>query len=184
MPIVARCNIDAPRDICCFYRLANHHLADIIPHFYTTDNKLFPFLTDPYRHLEKINNHLVVIGIDISIKPEMPLPIKTAISFYNKLIMAWWTYKGKIVVPNVIVDPDIIDCCIDGYPKHSVIAMNSSGIGKDKRSMQNWQIIYPRVIEILEPTLIIRYGGKQPNERNDISVYYENDNKKIGRYGR
>lgn len=98
--------------------------------------------------------------------------------------MAWWQYKGKTIIPNIIVDPAIIDYCLEGYPKHSVIAMNSTGIGKDERAKQNWQIIYPFVIDRLAPVRIIRYGGKQPNEREEISVYYENDNKKFSNYGR
>lgn len=184
MPIVNGCSIELPKDICCFYRLHNRNYSGVVPHFYTTDNRLLPFVNNPYRHLEMISNHPVVIGLDLSIKPEMPIPMKMGISFYNKLMMAWWQKQGKIVVPNVVIDPSIIDCCLDGYPKNSVIAMNSSGIGKDKRAMNNWQIIYPHVIEKLNPKFIIRYGGKQPDEMENISAYYENDNKKFYRYGR
>ena len=183
MPIVAGCTIDVPKDIYCFYRMGNHSISGVIPHFYTTDNRLLPFLGDPYGHLDMISHHSILIGIDISIKPEMPMPMKIAVSFYNKLMMAWWQYNGKTVIPNVVIDPAIINICLDGYPKHSVIAMNSSGIGKDERAKQNWQIIYPHVIDVLEPMLIIRYGGKQPNEREDISVYYDNDNSKFNNYG-
>ena len=65
-----------------------------------------------------------------------------------------------------------------------MICTNSSGIGSDPRAKQNWQIIYPHVIEELSPTLILRYGAKQPNEAEEISVYYENDNRKFIDYGR
>ncbi len=184
MPVVCGCSAEAPRDIFCFYRMRNSDIEGVIPHFYTSDDRLLPFLSDPYRHLRMICNHKIVLGIDISIKPEMLIPMKIAISFYNKLIMAWWRYNGITVIPNVIVDPQVIEWCIDGYPKHSVICMNSSGIGSDPRAKQNWQIIYPHVIEELSPTLILRYGAKQPNEAEEISVYYENDNRKFRDYGR
>lgn len=186
MPIVSGCLVEAPRDIFCFYRLGNNSRAGVVPHFYTTDERLLPFLGDPYGHLEMISNHPILIGIDISIKPEMPDPMKIAVSFYNKLIMAWWQHHGKIVIPNVVVDPSIIEQCLSGYPKHSVIAMNSSGIRKDKRAQHNWQLIYPYVIKELDPVRIIRYGGKQDNEVEEISVYYNNDNDhlKFTSYGR
>lgn len=186
MPIVSGCLVDAPKEIVCFYRLGNIGRAGVVPHFYTTDNRLLPFLGDPYGHLEMISSHSTLIGIDISIKPEMPMPMKIAISFYNKLIMAWWQHQGKTVIPNVVVDSSIIECCLDGYPKHSVIAMNSSGIGKDIRAKQNWQIIYPYIIKELDPALIIRYGGKQENEIEEISAYYDNNNDhlKFAGYGR
>lgn len=183
MPVVSGCTISAPKDILCFYRLQKHSIVGVIPHFYTNDNRLLPFLYDPYKHLKDISHSPTVLGIDFSIKPEMPTPMKIAISFYNKLIMAWWQYNGKNVVPNVVADPAIIDYCLDGYPKHSVIAMNSSGIGTDKRAKQNWQTIYPLVTKELDPVFIIRYGAKQPNEIEEISAYYENDNKKFGKYG-
>ena len=38
MPIVAGCSIDAPDDICCFYRVYNRSLTNVVPHFYTNDN--------------------------------------------------------------------------------------------------------------------------------------------------
>ena len=184
MPKVSTCTIETPRDICCYYRLGNTTADGVIPHFYTPDKNLIPFINDPYGHYEKIAHHRVMIGLDISIKPEMPIPMKMAVSFYNKLHMAWVGTRGNIVVPNVVVDPAIIEVCLDGYPKHSVIAMNSSGIGNDKRAKENWQIIYPYVIDILQPLHILRYGAKQPNEVESISTYYLNDNEKSSRYGR
>lgn len=184
MPIVNRCIIEPPNDIYCFYRLMRRTVKGVIPHFYTTDDRLLPFLSEPYEHLKMISHHNIVIGIDLSIKPEMPTPMKIAISFYNKLLMAWWHFLGKDVIPNVVVDPAIIDSSLDGYPKNSVIAMNSSGIGKDERAKHNWQLIYPHVIKVLDPIHILRYGGKQENEVESISTYYRNDNNKFEYYGR
>ncbi len=184
MPSVPRCVVDIPRDICCYYRLGNWTVEGVYPHFYTPDKNLIPFINDPYRHLERISQHKVILGLDISIKPEMPKPMKEAVSFYNKLHMAWVAANGIYCVPNVVVDPDLIEVCLDGYPRNSVICMNSSGIGKDKRAMENWQKIYPYVIDVLDPIHILRYGAKQPNEMECISTYYLNDNEKSSRYGR
>ena len=148
-----------------------------------SDNRLLPFLTDPYGHLDMLCRYPILVGMDFSVKPEMPIPMKIAVSFYNKLLMAWWHYNGKTVIPNIVVDKDIIEYCLDGYPKGSVVAMNSSGIGRDERAKSNWQIIYPQVINVLQPIRILRYGAKQQNEREDISVYYDNDNMKFRNYG-
>lgn len=183
MPVVQACHVEQPKDIRCYYRLRNRSVAGTIPHFYTNDSKLLPFLGEPYRYYDKICHHKTVIGIDISIKHDMPTPMKIAISFYNKLLMAWWHYMGLTVVPNVIVDSTIVDICLDGYPMDSVIAINSTSLGKDARARQLWQETYPQIIEALKPTHIIRYGGKQPNEAEHISSYYDNDNKKSARNG-
>lgn len=182
MPKVKGVNISAPADIFAFYRLDNKPRPGIWAHCYTNDPRLLPFIHDPYRMANRISHYDGVLGLDLSIKPEMPLPIQMAVSFYNKLIMAFWQHCGINVVQNVVWGgPSSFDFCFDGYAQHATVAVNSTGIGRDRRSDYLWHCGYQAMLERLSPTLIIRYGSKRSGEREDISVYYENDNKKAAR---
>lgn len=67
--------------------------------------------------------------------------------------------------------------CFDGIPKHSIIAINSTGIGHDIRSKKGWIEGYKKAVELLQPTHIIRYGAKQDGELEENSTFFDNDNK-------
>ena len=185
MPRIAGTMVGAPTDLTAFYREVPATDGNTWRHFYTDDRRLLPFITNPYQMAEQLRQFPAVTGLDLSLKPEMPLPEQMAVSFYNKMIMAFWQHKGLTVVQNIIWGrPDSYSFCFDGYAKHSVVAVNSTGIGTDRRSCFLWDQGYEAMLDALEPTLIIRYGAKRPVERTDISVYFENDNKKASRYGR
>ena len=47
-----------------------------------------------------------------------------------------------------------------------------------------WKEGYKNVVLPLQPTTIIRYGDKMPDEMSDISIYFENSNLKRLRNGR
>lgn len=186
MPKVAGETITLPpSEIQAFYRSKRTLGPGVWGHCYTEDRRLLPFLTNPYKMLERLDGFEVVIGLDLSIKPEMPLPMIVGISYYNKLVTCFWQKMGKRVVQNVVwACRNTYDICFDGYARHAVVAVNSTGIGKDKRSQQIWDDGYEAMIDALDPTLVIRYGSARPCEKKEISVYYENDNQRFGRYGR
>lgn len=140
MPKIQAVSISAPMDIFAFYRFKKHVPANVWGHCYTTDKRLIPFITNPYRMVERLKIYDAVIGLDLSIKPTMPLPIKIGVSFYNKLITAFWQRKGLTVIPNICwCDESSYDYCFAGYPKNSVIAINSTGIGSNKRAQYLWE---------------------------------------------
>ncbi len=186
MPKVAGENItQLPNEIQAFYRSKKSVEPGVWGHCYTEDRRLLPFLTNPYKMLKRLECYDVVLGLDVSIKPEMPLPMIAGISFYNKLSTCFWQQKGKRVVQNVVwALRNSYDICFDGYAPHAPVAVNSVGIGKDKRAQQIWDEGYEAMIEALDPTLVIRYGSPRPCEKKEISVYYENDNQRFGNYGR
>ena len=126
-----------------------------------------------------------IISTDFSVYADMTMPEVMYNSFRNKLLAAYFQSLGIIVIPNVSWSrPWSYGFCLDGFPKHSVIAINSTGIGRDAFSTSLWMQGYEKVLETLEPLTIIRYGAKQDGEDESISVYFPNDNLRSARYGR
>lgn len=131
-----------------------------------------------------------IIGIDLSCTEELPECAKRWNCFRNKLFTAYLQNRGVKVIPNVCWwNGADFDYCLDGFSKQSVIAINSTGLRNNKVSRQIWIEGYKKVVELLEPRFIIRYGAKQAGEYEQISRYYPNDNQLLAQerrndYGR
>jgi hypothetical protein len=74
-------------------------------------------------------------------------------------------------------DLNHIELYMEGWPKNSIIAINSTGIGHDKRSRQIWLDGYYAMLDILKPLFILRYGCMIEGEKTEISRFYQNNNK-------
>lgn len=107
----------------------------------------------------------------------MPLPFNMASIFANKLLAAVLQKEGLKVIPNISwlcgVDAKI---SFDGWPKDSVIAINSTGINRNKRKKYKWLKMYEQMLCELSPKHILRYGVKIKGEEESISTYYPNEN--------
>lgn len=156
-------------------RSFNRHMA--CPHFYEDDRRFEAVWRQPHRHIEQLRRYDSVVGPDFSIRANFPRPLKIAMSYKIKLLTAWWQSEGLTVYPNVAwADKTSYDYCLDGYPTGSVIAINSTGIGRDRRSKTCWMDGYREALSRLRPIHIIRYGAKQYGEDESISTYLKNDN--------
>jgi hypothetical protein len=169
-----------PYTLCAFHHRKETLRKDIAIHFFIHDSKFVSVLNSPYKYIDELKNYRWVIAPDFSVQPQMPLEEKRYNIFNIKRITAWWQYNGINVIPNVVWCSGVdYEYCFDGLPKHSVVAINSTGVGKDERSKQVWIEGYKKAIEVLLPKLIIRYGAKQDGEMESISIYFPNDNRRI-----
>ena len=168
-----------PKIMVSFARRKETLRTDIAIHFYIHDCKFSGLMSFARNYLNELRKYQWVIGPDFSVQPQMPMKEKEYIIFLNKKITAWMQHNGINVIPNVIWCENMdYEYCFDGLPKHSIIAINSTGVGHDQRSKKGWIVGYKKAIETLQPTHIIRYGAKQDGELEAISTYFENDNKK------
>lgn len=178
-PIVKPNHSDMPYTVLGFHRRKETVRKDVAIHFFIDDSKFITVLNNPYKYIDELSTYRWVIGPDFSVQPQMPLEDKRHNIFNIKKITAWWQYNGINVIPNVVWCSGIdYEYCFDGLPHNSVIAINSTGIGKDERSKQVWIEGYNKAVEILKPMSIIRYGARQDGEDESISVYFCNENRK------
>ena len=177
MPKVARFDDETYFDIIGFHRLKSVKRRDLCPHFYLKDKMLCPLITKRNQVIKSLKKFPCVIGPDFSVKKRMAYAVKLFIIFLNKLLSAQWSKCGIRVIPNLVwVEGVPLELCFNGFPKHSVVAINSTGLGTNKWSKKVWEEGYKYIIEHLQPKLILRYGPKQPCEIEEISRYYDNDN--------
>lgn len=180
MPMVNRYEGPIPQQLVAYKRLTHGipHRLGICPMFYTDDG-----------HIEYVERHLVAVTKDLllydyTLSPDYsayldwPRPYQQVNMLKNKTIAAIWQYFGIKLIPSITwTTIDHIEEDLDGWPTKSVIAINSTGLGRDKRSRFHWHEGYEATISLLKPTHILRYGAKQPDELEHISTYYENNNR-------
>lgn len=187
-PIVEPYTGEPPEILCSIHRLpkkSGSFLYGVCGHFYTSDSNFEAFWNFPFRYLRFLKRLEYVISTDYSIYTNMVLMQKLWNSFRNKLMSAFYQRNGINLIPSPSWgDLENIEIYMEGWPKRSVVSINSTGIGKDKRCRHIWLDGYNAMLDILKPIHIIRYGGYIEGERKDISTFYSNNNKKGYRYGR
>ena len=186
-PIVEPYSGNIPEMFCSVHRLRKKPeslLRDLCGHFFTPDSNIEPFWNNPFRYLLWLRQFGYVISTDFSIYTNMVLIQKLWNSFRNKLMSAFYQRNGVNLIPAPSWgDLDNIELYMEGWPKDSLIAVNSTGIGKDKQCRHIWLDGYYAMLDILKPIHILRYGAYMEGERKDISTYYPNNNKPGYRYG-
>lgn len=171
-------------DIVAYHRCSSLTTRNVDTHFYTTDSNFVYALRHPQKMLAFLRKYPSVIGPDISVWPTMVRSIKEQNIFLNKMFTAWWQYNGIIVYPNIVwSERTPYELCFDGFPVGSVVAVNSTGIGRDHHAKRVWINGYNAMMDALRPIHIIRYGAKQDGENESISTYFPNDNWRASHYG-
>lgn len=66
---------------------------------------------------------------------------------------------------------------MEGWPHGSIIAINSTGVCLDKKARHTWLDGYWAMVDTLNPSHILRYGGFIEGENANISTYYVNNNR-------
>lgn len=178
MPKVKAYEGDLPQFLIPFYRLGNAQtVSGVCPCFYTVDSNFEKAWRRPREFVKTLMPYDFVLSPDYSVYLDFPRHIQTGNIFRNKALAAKWQKHGIPVIPSVSwTNVKHIEEDLEGWPIHSVIAINSTGLGRDKRAKHNWLKGYEATMDILKPTAILRYGAPQKGERREISRYYPNCN--------
>ncbi|MDE5629029.1 MAG: DUF4417 domain-containing protein [Muribaculaceae bacterium] len=176
MPIVRAYTGEIPSDIRGIHRVAPYKPYHIAPHFYFDDSRILQYWNKPFETEKLLSNFKVSIGMDFSMTNEMTRPQKMYSSFLNKLWVAWLQSRGHNVIPNVsFPDKWEEDYWLEGWPKHSVIAISSVGVTRHGNPKE-WLKAVKRIREELMPIRILRYGSIIPGEDTENCIYFANDN--------
>jgi len=185
MPIVSPYHGPIPESIISFNRARASKSRVCGVHFFISDSFFECVWNAPKKYLSMLKTLPWVISPDFSLYSDMLKPEVMWNTFRNKLLAAWWQKNGVPVIPNVSWwNSENMELCLEGEPTRSVIAINSTGLHRDRRAKSEWRKGYEKVIKTLNPIHILRYGAKQDGEYETISTYYPNDNSDSSGNGR
>ena len=176
MPIVAAYNEELPTRLIRWDEALRTSSYSCTPHFYIKDELFRAIVHTPTRYLDTVKRFVSIIGPDFSQYINMPTPVRIYGSFWNKALSAFWQLNGINVIPNVSWStPDSYEYSFAGIPKKSIIAINCTGILSNSSSKYLWRKGYDEAIRRLEPSFIVRYGDRMEGEREDISIFFKNE---------
>ena len=159
-------------------RKSDSYLEQCCGSFFTLDSNFERFWTYPYKYLEFLQKLQCVLSPDFSLYCNMLQIQKFWNSFRNKLLSAFYQHHDIPLIPAPSWgDLKYIELYMEGWPKNSIIAINSTGVGRDKRSRHIWLDGYYAMLDILKPIFILRYGCMIEGEKTEISRFYQNNNK-------
>lgn len=185
MPVLEPFNGDIPDRMVPFDEAYTKNITDCIIHFYVDDRRFLRLFRHPEKYLEFLRRCALVIEPDLSQYMNMPLAIRYAHAYLNRAMAAYLQQQGVRVISNITwTGVDSYGYSTDGRPVNSVVAVNCTGILSHDISKYVWREGYKNVVLPLNPSLIIRYGDRMPDENTDISVYFDNERIKRFENGR
>lgn len=165
IPLVAPQNITKITSMLAFHDVrSDDNLAkesDILVHFFKNDDRFESLYQKPYGNqgvskLRQLAQYSAVCTPDFSLYPEMPYPVQMFQVFKNRWCGAHWQAAGLCVLPTISwTDKKSYAFCFDGAPIHSTIVVSTVGC---KHSKQQFLSGYDKMLEVLQPQVIVCYG--------------------------
>lgn len=188
VPIIFRYDVseDLPTHMVAFHEAVSSMQTEFnaIVHFYEHDFQFIRLFRNPDKYVPILKKYKYVLSPDMSQYIEMPYYKRYANNCDNKAIAQYLQRQGVNIIANVTWSlPDSYDYCFAGIPENMVIAIGSNGVNANKDSKYLWYRGYEEAIRRLKPKRIIRYGQKMPDEREDISIYFDNTYLRRMRHG-
>lgn len=136
-------------------------------HFYIDDYQFERIWKDPIRYTALLKRFDCVIAPDFSLYANFPKPLKIFNLYKQRLLTAYWQKQGILVIPNLTWSSfEDLDECLDGFPKHSVIALSTNGC-LNKKTKATFIECFNKAIKIVAPLKII-IVGEIPTELKNV----------------
>lgn len=178
-------DIQLPNRMMVFDEAYRKKCTNCIVHFFTDDRRFLRIIRNPKKYLPFLKKCAAVIEPDLSQFANMPYAIRQAHAWLNRAVAPWLQSNGVRIIQNITWSlKDSYSYSLAGRAKNTIVAVNCTGILGHDFSKYLWKEGYKNVVLPLQPTTIIRYGDKMPDEMTDISIYFENSNLKRLRNGR
>lgn len=134
-----------------------------IAHFFYDDYKFISAWREPEKYLERLQRFKAVVSPDFSLYTDFPRALQILSCYRRNWCGAFWSQNGIDVIPDVIWgDEQSYVYCFEGLPKHSVVAVSSVGVKRDKdwngKDGDLFRAGWNAMLERLEPTKILYYG--------------------------
>lgn len=134
-----------------------------IAHFYYDDFKFIKAWRDPDMYVDRLKRFKAVISPDFSLYTDFPVALQILSCYRRQWLGAYWQSLGIDVIPDVVWgNEDSFYFCYDGVPMHSVVAVSSVGVKRDKDWNGSQGDVFKKgfdeMMKRLEPTAVLFYG--------------------------
>lgn len=172
-----------PKELIPFNYAKTYKNKNVGVHFYIDDYQFERIWNSPIKYLNLLKKFDCIIAPDFSLYANFPKPLKMFSLYKQRLLTAYWQNEGINVIPNLTWSClEDLEECLNGFPKHSVIALSTNGCMMNKKTKASFIECFNKAVEILEPLKIIIVGlvPKELEDKKDIiqfnsySKHFEN----------
>lgn len=175
MPIIENDNY-IPDELIGFNYAKSSRNKNVGIHFYVDDYQFERIWNYPEKYVDILSEYDCILSPDFSLYMDMPMPMKIWNIYRSRQIGAYYQSRGIKVIPTISwAEPETYEFCFRGIPKGSIVSISTIGVKRDKEAMKIWTDGVTAMIEHIEPTAILVYGGALDYDYGDIEVrYFEN----------
>ena len=182
MPIINNDNY-IPTDLIGFNYAKTSKNKNVGIHFYVDDYQFERLWNAPEKYIDVLMEYECILTPDFSLYMDMPMPMKIWNIYRSRQIGAYYQSKGIKVIPTISwAEAETFEFCFLGIPKGSIVSVSTIGVKQDKEALQIWKDGMQEMINQIEPSTILVYGGELEFDYGDIQVIYF-DNKVTKKWG-
>ena len=175
MPVIQNNNF-IPNDIIGFNYAKSSKEHNVGIHFYLDDYQFERIWNKPEDYIDILKQYECIFSPDFSLYLDMPMPMKIWNIYRSRQIGQFYQSQGIKVIPTISwAEKETFEFAFKGIPKGSIVSISTIGVKRNKEALKIWQDGVTAMIEEIEPSTILVYGGKLDYNYGDIQVkYYEN----------
>ena len=172
MPIIKNDNF-IPRDLVGFNYAKTNKDKNVGIHFYVDDYQFERVWNYPEKYIDVLFEYDCILSPDFSLYMDMPMPMKIWNIYRSRQIGAFYQSKGIKVIPTISwAEAETFQFCFQGIPRGSVVSISTIGVKRDEDALQTWRDGVTAMIDQIEPSAILIYGGKLDYDYGSIEVHY------------
>lgn len=175
MPII-ECDGYIPEELIGFNYAKTSKRKDTGIHFYVDDYQFERVWNRPEKYLDILREYECILSPDFSLYMDMPMPMKIWNVYRSRLIGNYYQNAGIKVIPTISwAEPETYDFCFAGIPKGSIVSVSTIGVKRDKVAMGIWNSGMEAMMQAIEPSSVLVYGGDVDFDYGGANVrYYAN----------
>ena len=175
MPIINNDNC-IPSDLIGFNYAKSSENKNTGIHFYLDDYQFERLWNNPQEYIEVLNQYECILSPDFSLYLDMPMPMKIWNIYRSRQIGQFYQSQGIKVIPTLSwAEKETFEFAFKGIPKGSIVSVSTIGVKRNKEAFQIWKDGMDAMINEIQPSTILVYGGELDYDYGDIEViYFEN----------
>ena len=175
MPIIKNDNF-IPDDLIGFNYAKSSNEKNVGIHFYLDDYQFERLWNSPEDYVDILSQYQCILSPDFSLYLDMPMPMKIWNVYRSRQIGQFYQQHGIKVIPTLSwAEEDTFEFAFKGIEKGSVVSVSTIGVKRDEKAFEIWKNGMKAMIQEIQPSVILVYGGKLDFDYGDIKViYYEN----------
>lgn len=144
-------------------------------HFFLDDYRFEPVWTKPMDTFSVVSKIGAALSPDFSLYTKYPISAQIWNTYRNRWLGCFWQAQNLKVIPTICwSDEKSYEFCFLGVEKGSTVAISTVGANKSKNAGEFFKKGYFKMIEVIEPSLILCYGESAPfnlEEYNKVRWY-------------